>query len=466
MDTVVQRALADAEPVAYWLTRTAAPEPWPAVSEHDTADLVVVGGGLTGLWAAILAKQRNPGDDVMLLEADRVASGGSGRSGGFLSESLTHGLAHGMRMWPDEVAGLASLARRNLREIEEFVRREDIRADLRLCGKTSVATEPHQVAELRDEAALHDEHGIRAIFQGAGGIRADVHSSTYRAGLRLPDSGGLVDPARLTRGLAEAAIRLGVRIHEHSPVRSIREQRDRLAVITPQGTVQAAGVVLGTSAFPAPLRRIRRYVLPLWDYALVTEPLSREQWDSLGWSEGQGITDSHYRFHYYRPTPDGRILWGGYDPVYYFGGRTGPELASRMRPHSRLARNFLHTFPQLEGVRFTHRWGGPIDSTTRLTPVFGTAFDGRLTYAIGYTGLGVGASRFGAQVALDLLGGGESEWTRWGLVRSKPTAFPPEPLRWPLVELTLRALARADVRGGKHGPWLRLLKRRGVWLGN
>ncbi|MEU6262640.1 NAD(P)/FAD-dependent oxidoreductase [Saccharopolyspora shandongensis] len=455
-------ALRDAEIAAYWTDRADAPAPREPLPGDDRADLVVVGGGFTGLWAAILAKRRRPDLDVLLLEAHRLGHGGSGRNGGFVSESLTHGLAHGSFCWPAENDRLVRLGRETLQAIDEFVRDEAIDADFRLCGKTSVATEPHEVEELSDEAELYREHGMAARFLGAGGIRADVNSPTYRAGVRLPDAGGLVDPARLTWGLAAAAQRLGVRIHEGSPVRALRRDAG-VRLKTPQGTVRAGGVVLATNAFPAPLRSIRRYVLPIWDYVLVTEPLSAQRWDSLGWRDRQGVTDSANRFHYYRPTPDGRILWGGYDAVYYYGGRTDPALARNDAAHRALARHFFRTFPQLEGLRFTHRWGGPIDSTVRFTPVFGC--DRGVAHAVGYTGLGVAASRFGAQTALDLLWGEDTERTRLRMVRDRPIPFPPEPLRWPLVQYTRRALARADENGGRRGRWLRFLDARGIGLG-
>jgi glycine/D-amino acid oxidase-like deaminating enzyme len=461
---LVDASLADAEIAVHWTESADRPPPRDPLTGTDRADLAVIGGGFTGLWAAVLAKQRRPELDVLLLEAHRLGHGGSGRNGGFVSESLTHGLAHGALRWPAEIDRLTRLGRENLAAIEKFVLDEGIEADLRLCGKTSVATEPHEVGELSDEAELYREHGMAARFMGAGGVRADVNSPTYRAGLRLPDAGGLVDPARLVWGLAAVARRLGVRIHEGSPVRGLRRSATGVRLRTPQGTMRAGGVVLGTNAFPAPLRSIRRYVLPIWDYVLVTEPLSAEQWSSLGWRDRQGITDSANRFHYYRPTPDGRILWGGYDAVYYFGGRTDPALAGHDAAHRQLARNFFRTFPQLEGLRFTHRWGGPIDSTTGFTPIFGC--DRGVAYAVGYTGLGVASSRFGALTALDLLWGEDTERTRLRMVREKPMPFPPEPLRWPLVQFTRRALAHADENGGRRGRWLRYLDRHSVGLGS
>ena len=173
------------------------------------------------------------------------------------------------------------------------------------------------------------------------------------------------------------------------------------------------------------------------------------------------MTDAGNQFHYYRRTADDRILWGGYDAVYYFGNRTDPSREQRDRSHGLLAAQFFDTFPQLEGLRFTHRWAGLIDSTSRFTPVFGTAMAGRLGYAVGFTGLGVGASRFGARTALDLLAGRSTERTELELVRRKPVPFPPEPLRFPLVQFTRAALAREDI-AGRRGLWLRTLDRFGI----
>ena len=224
----------------------------------------------------------------------------------------------------------------------------------------------------------------------------------------------------------------------------------------------ARQVAMGTGAFPAPLRRLRAYLVPVYDYVLMTEPLSVEQLASIGWRNRQGVGDTANQFHYYRLTADNRILWGGYDAVYYNGGRIAPEHLQHEDTFELLARHFAATFPQLAGLRFTHKWGGVIDCCSRFSAFFGRAYGGRLAYAAGYTGLGVGATRFGAQVMLDLLGDEPTELTRLRMVRSKPVPFPPEPLRSLGIQLTRWSLARADTRGGSRNLWLRALDEVGL----
>jgi len=148
--------------------------------------------------------------------------------------------------------------------------------------------------------------------------------------------------------------------------------------------------------------------------------------------------------------------------VYHFGNRIDPALEQRDATHGLLARQFFEAFPQLEGLGFSHRWGGVIDTCTRFSVTFGTAFDGRVAYAVGYTGLGVGASRFGARVCLDLLDRPDSDLAALRFVRSSPLPFPPEPARWIGISLTRKELARADRNGGRRGIWLRALDRVGL----
>jgi glycine/D-amino acid oxidase-like deaminating enzyme len=452
-------ALADAEPRSFWLAQSGAPEPGPPLEVDEEADLLVIGGGLTGLWAALLVS----GQGVVVLEGERIAFGASGRNGGFMDASLTHGIENGASRWPDEMPELERLGRENFAAIKAAIDSHGIEAGFEETGELSFATAPYQADYIPEIVETARAHGWRAEALSAAQAQAEVHSPTYHGAAYLPEGRGLVDPARLAWGLAAAARDGGVRIHERSPVARLERHGAGVRATTSAGrVVRARRALLATSAFPPLVRAIRRYVVPVYDYVLVTEPLSRQQRDSLGWARRQGLTDLGNQFHYYRLLAGDRILFGGYDAVYNFRNGMGPHLDERPASFELLASHFFETFPQLAGARFTHRWGGAIDTCSRFSVMFGKALGGRAVFAVGYTGLGVAASRFGAQVALDLLEGRDTERTRLSMVRTRPLPFPPEPLRWAGITLTRRALARADRRAGRRGPWLRVLDRLGM----
>ena len=458
----VARSLANAAPRSFWLDGQDAPEPLPALAGNVTADLAVVGGGFTGLWTALLARERDPARDVVLLEARTSGWAASGRNGGFCSASLTHGLGNGLERWPAEMPLLERLGAENLREIGETVAKHGIDCDFSLTGELNVATAPWQLDGLAGEAAAARAFGHDAEVLDATGIRAELDSPLFVGGLRYTGGTALVEPGRLAWGLRRACLEAGVRIYEHTPARSLADAGAGLLLTTPYGSVRAGQVALGTGAFRPLLRRIGNFVIPVYDYVLVTEPLSAAQLASLGWKDRRGAADLGNQFHYFRLTRDNRILWGGYDAVYFNGGRIRDEQNWRPATFAMLAGHFFATFPQLEGISFTHAWGGVIDTCSRFCAFFGTARRGKLAYAAGYTGLGVGATRFGAQVMLDLLEKADTERTRLALVRTKPVPFPPEPLRSAVVQLTRSSLARADRNEGRRDLWLRLLDRLGL----
>jgi glycine/D-amino acid oxidase-like deaminating enzyme len=406
---------------------------------------------------------------VVLLEGDRCGWGASGRNGGFADASLTHGLENGLSRWPDDMAALERLGGENFAAIRATIEARGIDAAWSEPGVIDVATRAHEVEWLTEAAAAAREHGGQAELLDREAVRAEIDSPTYLAGLWSRGGSALVDPARLAWGLREAALADGVRIHEHSPVTGLRRDGDGVLLeVGGRGRLRARRVLLATNAYEPLVRSIRRYVIPVYDYVLVTEPLTRAQREAIGWRHGQGVSDSGNRFHYYRLTPPAgpgegeRVLWGGYEALYHFGNGMRPELEDHAPTFELLAGNFARTFPQLEGIRFTHRWAGAIDTCSRFCVTFGRALGGRVAYAVGYTGLGVAASRFGAQAALDLVHGRRTELTELELVKSRPLPFPPEPLRYAVVQATRRALAHADERGGRRGPWLGFLDRIGA----
>jgi glycine/D-amino acid oxidase-like deaminating enzyme len=447
----------DASPLPFWLDRPR-PADAPALDGTTDADLAIVGGGFTGLWAAVLAKREQPGRDVVLLEAETAGWGASGRNGGFVDASLTHGIPNGASRFAAELDALEALGRENLGELKADLERHRIDAAWEEHGLLSVATQPHELAGLEEEAALLRRFGWDAETLDRDAVRAEVASPTYLGAVHQRTGVGLVDPGALALGLRKAASGLGVRIHERTPVTGAAPG----ALTTPHGSVRARRILLATGAYPPLTRAIRRLVAPVYDYVLVTEPLTAAQRSELRWERLQGIADRGNRFHYYRLTPDGRVLFGGYEALYHFGNGVRPALDTHPKTFALLHEHLLATFPPLEGIGITHAWGGPIDTCSRFCVTFGRALGGTAVYAVGYTGLGVAASRFGARTALDLLDGADTPRTRTKLVRSRPLPFPPEPARWAVIEATKRALARADERGGRRGPWLRLLDRLGL----
>jgi glycine/D-amino acid oxidase-like deaminating enzyme len=463
--TRAQRALAGARPVSFWLDQPDAPEPLPPLDQHIKADLAIIGGGFTGLWTALLAMEADPGRDVVLVEAGRPAGAATGRNGGFCAASLTHGLANGLDRFPAELATLERLGLRNLDEIEKAIGRYGIDCDFARTGELAVATSQWQLDGLKETAELAASLGAGRQFLDERAVRAELNSPTYLGGLWDAESCATVDPARLAWGLRQACLDAGVRCYEQTRVTGLTEEPGQagcLRLETPGGSVSARHVALATGALSPLLRRLRYYLIPVYDYVLMTEPLSAAQLDSIGWSRRQGVGDSGNQFHYYRLTRDNRILWGGYDAVYYYGSKIRSRHDQRPATFRKLAEHFYQTFPQLEDVSFSHQWGGVIDTCSRFCVFFGTARTGRLAYAAGYTGLGVAASRFGASVLLDLLGGQPTELTELQLVRTRPVPFPPEPLRSVGVQLTRWSLARADRHDGRRNLWLRALDKAGL----
>ncbi|GLW04896.1 oxidoreductase [Microtetraspora sp. NBRC 13810] len=456
------QAVRGARRLPYWLDTPAAPEPCERLAGDARAGLAVVGGGFSGLWTALTAKERDPSLDVVLLEGREIGWAATGRNGGFCMATLTHGAANGLARWPEEFATLERLGRENLDEIGRAVARYGIDCSFERTGELHVVTEPWQFGEMARDAREARELGLPFEILDRERVRAEVNSPTYLAGHWDRDGCAMLDPARLAWGLRDACLALGVRIHERTPVRALHQTASGMELRTPAGVVRADRVALATGVFPPLLRRLRHFLIPVYDYALVTEPLSRADLAAVGWTNRQGVGDGGNRFHYYRLTADDRVLWGGYDAVYYNGGliRTGRD--QRDETFVKLAEHFARTFPQLAHLRFTHRWGGVIDTCSRFSAFYGSAYGGRLAYAAGYTGMGVGASRFGANVMLDLLGGEPTERTELRMVREKPVPFPPEPVRSGVVQLTRWSLARADAHQGRRNLWLRTLDRLGL----
>jgi glycine/D-amino acid oxidase-like deaminating enzyme len=452
----------------YWLETapSALNEP---LRGQTTADVAIVGGGYTGLWTAYELKCLDDSIDIAILEGDEVGHGASGRNGGFAMTLLDMSLAHLVRNHGAEAARVAHEAvADSVHEIGEVCVKENIDCDFVGSGMFVVSTNPAQDARVQadiDAAAALGLDGIRELDRDA--IQEEVHSPSYRKAL-FDNNCAVLNPAKLARGLKSVLERMGVRIYEGTPVRQISSAANSIELTTEKGRVAADQVVLATNAWASRRPEFKRKVVPLYTYIVLTEPLSDEQRASIGWQGGQGVEDKRNYVHYYRPTADGRILWGGTDGVVYVNPRIGPSRDRNEKVFRQLESTFKSTFPQLSDVRFTHRWGGPVAITVEFVPLFGTLDGGRIHYGLGYNGHGVAPSHTGGRILADLVLDKDRGYRSLFFVESKEPTFPPEPLTWLGAGLTRRALKRQDRRmdkgrdAGEMDPWvLRVAKKLG-----
>jgi len=459
---IAQQALKNSKYCPLWHDQDCRPEILPTLHQNETCELLIVGGGFTGLWAALQAKERRPKADIILIEKTFIGDGASGRNGGFINSSLAHGETNTDHHFPGEAEKLYQLGQQNMSELLDTFKRYNIDARYEAVGETEVATNQGSVEAL--QAAYQEEkaEGDDVVFFSKEAMQAQVNSPTYLAGLwRKGDQNGIVDPARICWGLKRVLLELGVRIYEKTPLidcQPLGNTQMRSTCLDYQ--ITSDKVLMATNGYHNPLKAVRRTTIPVWDYQIATEPLNQQQLDQLGWHKTRHAIGNHANmFHYYRITQDNRITWGGGGAVrYYFNKNTDfDQCADKPELFQQLATEFFETFPSLTDLKFSHRWSGIIATSTRFCMVPGVTLNGRVAWAVGYTGLGVGASRFGARIGIELLGYQPSEILTMQFVTKKPMPWAPEPFRWFGVRFTQNALVKADNNNGKRGLWLKLL---------
>jgi len=453
-------ALKDAAVRPLWHDPDIMPEPLAPLTSEETCELLIVGGGFTGLWA-----------DIILIEQTFIGDGASGRNGGFLSSTLAHSQTDAEHRFPDEAERLEELGIQNMREFLETLERYNIDARYEKTGNMSVALDPESVASVARLRALYQEataEGEDVVWFDEAAVREEVNSPTFLAGMwERGGQDGVIDPARLCWGLRDVLVnQLGVRIFEGTKLLDVAPVgKETMRATCEDGVIQSDKVLLATNAYTSTIGKIRRSVLPVWDYQIATEPLTDEQLDRIAWGKKsrQALSDFVNMFHYFRLTKDNRITWGGGGAVrYYFNNGIDKKFMNATARYEQLALEFFRMFPQLDDVKFSNKWGGIIATSTRFCMVPGVAYDGRLAWSVGYTGHGVGATRFGARIGIELLGYEPSDVLKMQFVTRKSLPWAPEPLRWLGVKLTQKALIRADKNGGKRGLWLKFLDMLGL----
>jgi glycine/D-amino acid oxidase-like deaminating enzyme len=441
--------------------------PNPPLMGDERCDVAIMGGGFTGLWTAYLLLKENPGMRVRVLEATAVGWGASGRNGGFAMALVHRTLAELAGSVGDAEARRTWLvARHAVEHVAETVRTEGIACDLEATGLLGLSTHPIQdrAVELEVETAQRLGLGGFALLDGAT-VREGLRSERIRCAFR-EDLCLLLNPARLVRGLKGAVEALGGCVNEGTPVSEWEEGDDAVEIHTPHGRLRAERALAANNAWAATWQPTRDTVLPFYSYVCLTRPLRDTEWEAVGWAGREGIEDRRPDLHYcFRPTPDGRILWGGRDPV---GLREAGASGEGARPaydregtFRRLREGFEWFFPQLAEVPFEQVWGGPIAVTPNLLPAVGFLDEARqrVAFAHGYNGHGVAISNLAAHAVVDLFAGRSSEWSELSFVGRGPASLGPHLVRDPLQRITLRALLRAEDGDAPQPLALRVLER-------
>lgn len=345
------------EQSCYWLAQRTPRDPMPLESRRD-AEVAIVGAGLTGLWTALFLKGLDPGVEVAVVEQGMAAYGASGRNAGMLSETLDH--SHGLAIehfGGDEARRLAQLGQANVTELVEFLDHRNIQCDYQPSGRLMVALTNPQVEEAGRTVELARRLGLDSFrLLDREGVRAQLDCALYLGGVWVT-GGGILDPVKLVDGLRVEAERIGIRVYEESRVQAVERAGAGVRVRTAAGRIEARRAVLATSAYTHHLLpgTARRFI-PLYDYILVSDPLTAGQREMIGWRRRQGVTDGRTFFNYYRLTADDRILWGTSEATYYRGNRVDPSCDHSPAHYAALRRSFRRHFPALHSLEFPYAW--------------------------------------------------------------------------------------------------------------
>ena len=448
---------------SFWLQEALANDPGapcPPLEAAISADVCIVGGGFAGLWTAVELTERDPGLRVVLLEQDICGGGASGRNGGFISPSWwdLEGLCR--LFGRDEGIRYATVVADSVAQIGAWMATNQVDAWFHHDGVLAARAGTWQGGVASSDAAGYCARmGLADRMQPLSVVeaRALADSPRFVGGTFLADS-ATVQPARMARGLRRVLLERGVHIFERTEVTGI-QHIDPAVVTTSSGRVRAPQVVLTTGAWAAGWPGFRRSFGVIVDYMVVTEPIP-DRLEEIGWSTHAGIGDGRDLLYYLRKTDDDRIAIGGGACGIAFGGRIGRAVTHDRHVAEAAARGLLWLFPQLEGVRFTHAWGGPIDQTASFVPFYRTLDPGNVHAGLGFSGHGLSQTFVGAKILAGKVLGVTDEWTSLAVNRAEFAKTPPEPIRWPLVKLATAALEAGDAReeeGRTRGGLLNLI---------
>jgi len=425
----------------YWMEGLSIQES-PALEGEQKADFVVVGAGFAGLSTAYHIKKADPGAEVVVLEAKHAGFGASGRNGGFsmtvfgASLSITY-MLHGEGKTREAYSYMVDA----VEYLDRLVRENNLDVDYERSGFLRVATTSAQVRHLEKEMEIAGKIGLDGVeWWDREKVQQEVHSPVFLAGWWEPRC-ALVNPAKLSLELKRLAVENGAKIYENSPVREVKKVQGGVEVSTDRGSIRASKVIFATNAYTHLMPHVKRVQIPAWTYMVATRPLTSEEWEAIGWSRRMGIEDSRNLIHYFRPSPDGRLLMGGGPVLIGFGSRMRKPFDLKTEKH--LVSFIRSLFPQLKEVEITHHWGGPFSVTLDLIPALGYWKDERFIYNAGCIGHGVSLMPSNGRILADLALDRKSALTDMWFVNRRVIPWPPEPIRL-LLSYAIRSILQLE----------------------
>jgi glycine/D-amino acid oxidase-like deaminating enzyme len=450
--------------VGWWLRDALAAEPasLPVPRPDDLADqfdVAIVGGGYTGLWTAWWLLQRAPAARIAIVEQGRCGFGASGRNGGFVHgwwDQLPYLVE---RFGGDAALRIAQLADESVEGIGSWSAQHGVDAWFRRAGYLRVSASPAQDGEWRAAVEACSALGRAEAYHEltADEVQARCASPIMRGAAFMPNA-ATVHPARLARGLRQTLEGAGACILEETRVTGIAG-RTPVTLRTSRGPLWAGQVVMAMNAWAAGWAGFRTRLLTWGSHIVITDPVP-ERLAQIGWTGGEAIADGRFTVHYFRTTPDGRVAFGAGVGAAGYGGRVDGRYDRDPRAEARAKAALDRFFPQLADVPLADAWGGAIDISPDRLPMIGSRHGGRVHYAHGFSGNGVGPAHFAGRVLAALVDEPASELARLPLVNRGVRPFPPEPFRFVGARLIREALVRRDEAqdaGGRGSPMVRLV---------
>jgi len=391
-------------------------------------DVLIVGAGFTGLTAAREIMRDTPEKKVMVVDANEIGFGASGRNGGFNMTLFGMEPETTVMRWGKNKAQEAqNYMQQAVAYVHDLVEKENLDSDYEHTGMWRVAYSKSQEKRLKKTYDLLTDLAKPNSYEfyDQSKVREKLNAPQVIAAIYEPET-GILDPCKHVRAIKQLAKKAGAKIYENTAVVDIRKGSNGTIVKTSQAKIYTKKLILATNAWSHTLagpKKIRNRQRPVWTYQIVSEPLTEDEWKNLGWQDHMSIEDNRQFVHYLRITKCGRITMGGGDMGYEYGKEMDkwhdPKIWQALEDH------FYWLFPTLKHKKIHYKWGGAVSANFDMVPEIGFIGDENIIYSSGCIGHGVSLTQLNGRLIADLISGIDSDISKFWIVNRKALPVPP-----------------------------------------